>query len=459
MERSALSDYLSRERILFIRGADRHAAIAELVACLCRDLPPADTDCREIERRVFEREAAMSSWIAPGVAVPHAIIDQLPETRVALGLAPQGIDWDLPGGTGEQVANPERRVRVIALVVGSRAGHLDALSAVAGHLREPTLFEALLETRTPAEAFAAIAGPAAAGAPGRRGERLIFNEVDVSDLTVEHAHAMAKRLEHARVVIHADAINDPDYLAEVARQVEGILVTSRPDEFDGRRFGDIDIVDLPIRATRRSTNVKFALLVLISRGLLSSRDLVVNVFGVPGAGFFDSVRLTQVEQEFEVPIAVQDGMIRGGIVPHVLTRVLQVASTLAAEGREGEAVGTMFVLGDHENVRRHAQQLIINPFRGHPEDQRNVLDPNLEETLKEYARIDGAFVIRGDGTVLSAGTFVRGDDRPLGHESGLGARHAAALGLSAATRAFVIAISESTRQVSLFYQGQRLVVF
>lgn len=46
-------------------------------------------------------------------------------------------------------------------------------------------------------------------------------------------------------------------------------------------------------------------------------------------------------------------------------------------------------------------------FSGLVEADRNILDPNLEKTLKEYAKIDGSFIIRDDGTLIPR-NFSRG---------------------------------------------------
>src|SRR5690606_16254283 len=116
------------------------------------------------------------------------------------------------------------------------------------------------------------------------------------------------------------------------------------------------------------------------------------------------------------------------------------------------------VLGDADQVANFSQQMVVNPFRGYEPHERNILDPSLTETLKEFSRIDGAIIIRGDGVIVSAGTYLR-VDRPVEDlPSGLGARHTAAAGITAVTRAVSLAISESTRQVSIFYAGSRVMV-
>jgi DNA integrity scanning protein DisA with diadenylate cyclase activity len=139
--------------------------------------------------------------------------------------------------------------------------------------------------------------------------------------------------------------------------------------------------------------------------------------------------------------------------PEVLERVIGIAGSLAAEGREGKPVGTIFVVGDTDRVQKSCRPMVINPFYGYREDDRNILDPFMEETVKEFSSIDGAFVIRGDGVIMSAGSYllpnIPGQELP----SGYGARHEAAAGITATTDAIAIVISESTRQVSVFRKG------
>jgi hypothetical protein len=52
----------------------------------------------------------------------------------------------------------------------------------------------------------------------------------------------------------------------------------------------------------------------------------------------------------------------------------------------------------------------LNPFYGYKEEDRNILNPFMDETMKEFSSIDGAFIIRGDGVVLSAGSLLQATD-------------------------------------------------
>ena len=76
-------------------------------------------------------------------------------------------------------------------------------------------------------------------------------------------------------------------------------------------------------------------------------------------------------------------------------------------GREGKSIGAMFVLGDHEKVLKRSKQLVLNPLLGYGEEDRSVLNPFMDETIKELALIDGAFIVRGNGVVESAGCLIQ----------------------------------------------------
>ena len=160
--------------------------------------------------------------------------------------------------------------------------------------------------------------------------------------------------------------------------------------------------------------------------------------------------------EFELFEADGVEEIPSHVRTEVFERVLDLAISLGVEGREGRPVGTIFVLGDTDEVLRHSEQLILNPFRGYPEDERNILAPQLTETVKEFSTLDGAFIIREDGVIEAAGRFLRSTipGRPL--PQGLGARHKSAAAVTAATSAVAIAISESTGNVTIFEKGKIL---
>jgi DNA integrity scanning protein DisA with diadenylate cyclase activity len=80
----------------------------------------------------------------------------------------------------------------------------------------------------------------------------------------------------------------------------------------------------------------------------------------------------------------------------------------------------------------------------------------MDETVKEFSSIDGAFVIRGDGVVLSAGSLIQATDSEHTLPSGLGSRHAAAAAISVTADCIALVVSSSTGQVTLFRRGAML---
>jgi DNA integrity scanning protein DisA with diadenylate cyclase activity len=97
---------------------------------------------------------------------------------------------------------------------------------------------------------------------------------------------------------------------------------------------------------------------------------------------------------------------RRGVNNRTLRRVVNLAVEIAREGREGHKIGTLFVVGDSEAVLKHSRPLILDPLYGHPHESKRIEDPNLRETLKELAQLDGAFVVSDEGVVLSAARYI-----------------------------------------------------
>lgn len=141
---------------------------------------------------------------------------------------------------------------------------------------------------------------------------------------------------------------------------------------------------------------------------------------------------------------------------HVDTRVLEQTITLAVEiareGREGRKIGTLFVVGDTEEVMRNSRPLILDPLLGHPEERKRIADPNVRETLKELAQLDGAFVVSEEGVVVSAARYIDTVSDDLDVPLGLGSRHWAAASVSKRTGAVAVVVSESST-VRMFDDG------
>jgi diadenylate cyclase len=144
---------------------------------------------------------------------------------------------------------------------------------------------------------------------------------------------------------------------------------------------------------------------------------------------------------------------RRGVNNRTLRRVVNLAVEIAREGREGRKIGTLFVVGDSEAVLKHSRPMILDPLYGHPHESKRIVDPNLRETLKELAQLDGAFVVSDEGVVLSAARYIDATSNHLELPLGLGSRHVAAASVSSRTDAVSVAVSESST-VRMFDDGE-----
>jgi diadenylate cyclase len=137
-----------------------------------------------------------------------------------------------------------------------------------------------------------------------------------------------------------------------------------------------------------------------------------------------------------------------------LESLVQLAVELAREGREGRKIGTLFVIGDVENVAARSRPLLLDPLYGHPADVLHVDRPDFRETVKELAQLDGGFLVGDDGTFVSAGRYIDVDvSTPMNFIPGLGTRHAAAASVTRETNATAIAVSQSS-VVRVFSHGE-----
>ena len=137
----------------------------------------------------------------------------------------------------------------------------------------------------------------------------------------------------------------------------------------------------------------------------------------------------------------------------VLKQVVSLAVEIAREGREGRKIGTLFVVGDSGEVIRRSKPMILDPLQGHPDEDKSIEDPNVRETIKELAQLDGAFVVSNAGVVLSAARYIDAASDSLNVPLGLGSRHMAGASISQQTGAVAVVVSESS-MVRMFDNGE-----
>jgi len=275
---------------------------------------------------------------------------------------------------------------------------------------------------------------------------------------VRHAHAIAREVGARVILLYADVVEDDQDLNDLIQDVDfRVILISRRSGFQAPGgWGELcAIVRVPDIAMTRAGQIKVATLVAAAESLIRIGDRIVCLTGIDGSGTIDTVMVLDMGVEIEMFADTAADPLPADVTPAVFERLLTLAGELGLEGREGRPVGTLFVVGDSDNVVAQSHQLVINPFHGYPEVERNVLDPRLEETIKEFSAIDGAFIIRGDGVILNCGRYLapRGKlEVALPH--GLGTRHEAAAEITVTTAAVALCVSQSTGTISIFRRGR-----
>lgn len=205
--------------------------------------------------------------------------------------------------------------------------------------------------------------------------------------------------------------------------------------------------DLP-----RHEKFKIALVGGIAAEIFAEGDTVLGLTGRSPTTYPDTVMLSTIgRRNSDSPFSL---MADVRIPSPVLESLFSLAVAVAVEGWEGRAVGTLFVLGDSAAVMESSRPLTLNPFQGYSEAEKNILNPDVREAIKNFAVLDGAFVVREDGVALAAGRYLLFDQTDLKVPLGLGARHTAAAGITRETQAIAVAVSETSRKVRMFRSGQ-----
>ena len=279
----------------------------------------------------------------------------------------------------------------------------------------------------------------------------------INELVMAFACKFAQEVNAKAIILNSEVAVDVPFDEGGKPFCDVILVVRGDDEIPKNLRQLTRIITIPqVRLTRMS-QMKIAVTKGISAGHFNKGDKILCLTGIPKFGYIDSIFVIDVGREFEVLTLDDTEDIFGGIYPEVFETVLNIAVELAAQGREGRPVGTIFILGDDEKVMQFSRQMIINPFKGYDEDVLNILDTGLRETIKEFSALDGAFIIRGDGVLLTAGRHLSAAFEGKDFPKGLGSRHIAAAGITSVTGSIAFVVSESTGTVRIFKNGKILV--
>jgi len=232
-------------------------------------------------------------------------------------------------------------------------------------------------------------------------------------------------------------------LYERFAEADDPIVVATADAVDAERY-----VELPLEFDDVSERVRFGVEGAIDNGFAEEGQQLACVLALFAE---DADTITRVRAgEFERS-GVYDLFVNSRAEPSVIRNVLEVAIELGKKGQKGKRVGALFVVGDAGKVMNKSRPLSYNPFE---KSHVHVGDPIVDVMLKEFSRLDGAFVISDSGKIVSAYRYLEPAAEGVDIPRGLGARHMAAGAITMDTNAVAVVLSESDGLVRAFSGGE-----
>lgn len=453
VNRSGILDSRSKVSRMEVETLVNSMSVVELVASTRSEAVRQLVDAVDWEKHslspdvvvnaIEEREATAQTIIAGDLAMPHAMIDWAGDFCVVFGRSRNGVSY---GASGD-------KIHLIVLVVvgqGNPQRHLEVLAVVAELLNNEEFRRSLIAAKTVKGIRRLLVERCRYRCPKQIPPA---ESPQMSIAIVQHAVGLAESISAQALLLALDHYHSVPWIPLAAWDGPLLIITSKSSDDVVVDRDNTHLFDSPHNSLSRMDRANLGLLLAAANGVLNHESDVVCITG-PRGMTLDSITVIRPAIHFSAVFSMRERRTAPKVPPTVILRVLSLAIELASEGREAHPIGAMFVIGDARQVLRHTQQLVLNPFHGFARRLRNILDPSLAETVKEFAMLDGAFVIQADGTIWSAGTYLIPKSRTIDLPGGLGARHQAAAAITTETKAIAVTVSQSTGTVTLFQDGK-----
>jgi len=444
-----LGSFLTKSRIIEAGSPDFKGVLAELLAVIPESVLPSKLRAEAL-RGLIEKEDAVSTYLESGVCVPHILIPKLKRKyAVAVGRC---------RGKIRIRANEEPKdVSTVFLLLSNDASYMETLSLFTKLFSSDSEVVEKIKNAPDLASYrdAVLGALRPQTATAKDAETFWGKDGKTNKLVLASAMKIAKVAKCSMIMLMGDSFKN---FADVPKFLDFDKVAVVSDNPALPKPEKWQMINVKAFSPLRFSQVRSAIMIGITRGIIDAKDRICCIGGVLGSGLADSIIVLDIEKEFSSIFKGRKNLLPDGVKPEVIERVIGIANELSVEGREGKPVGSIFVIGDIEELRPHIKQLILNPFYGYKPDDRNILNPFMDETVKEYSLIDGAIIIGGNGILEAAGALIHTPDFKLQLPGGLGARHAAAYSISLIADCIVFAVSSSTGQITLFRKGQMLPI-
>ncbi len=268
------------------------------------------------------------------------------------------------------------------------------------------------------------------------------------------AQRVARDSNAAAIVMLSESPYDFVEIRKKLRKVRLLVASDNPDVQRAATADEVDLVPLDSSSRTRQMQLSQALIEAIADEYLKSGDTIVALYSGYERDAIDSLSVINLRDHLARLTSRDLQRLETKVPLETLRSVVDLAVEIGREGREGKAVGTLFVVGSHRKVLPLSREGVHDNFRGYPRNERELSNPRVRESVKEIALLDGAFIVSSAGVVQSAGRILVAPARGLTLSKGLGARHWAAAAITKTTPAVAITVSESNGTVRIFQDGR-----
>ena len=362
--------FITRQRIVDLISIDLKGALAELLEISTGRFGDLNRDA--LLRGLLQRENTMTTYLGLGVALPHVRVKMRRRYVLAIGRSQAGIRYD--------GLKDNERIHLIIMLIADEAArdYLQVLASLARLVKEPEFVHSLIQ----APDLDLFHDRLVTGLGGIAVRPAQLQQNRVNRIMFREAERVARGCGCSAVMVFGDTFMAGVEASRWFGSTKTILVTRNPSESGEERKGFAEIIQVRSFSNQRLAQLRSAVLVALTRGLISFNDRLCCVGGIAGSNQFDTVVVVDVEREFQTLLTGHADLLPPDVKPEVLERVLAVATDLAVEGREGRPVGGLFVVGDSDKVDKFIKPLVLNPFYGYKEEDRNILSPFMDETIK-----------------------------------------------------------------------------
>jgi len=240
------------------------------------------------------------------------------------------------------------------------------------------------------------------------------------------------------------------------KTTSAVLVIATHDEaiFEAANEAEIHAVRLETPEASVQNQLTQAVLASVVAEIVKPGSTVVSVYSGFDTEDIDTISVLKLTERLGKLTARDLRKLETKVPLETLKAVVDLAVAIGREGREGKAVGTMFVVGDHRAVLEQSRPGGFDLVKGYARKERNIFDNKVREGIKEIAQLDGMFAISADGTVEGSSRIIDTLPVEITMTKGLGSRHFSGAAISKNTKAIAVVVSQTNGTVRIFQNGE-----